>query len=278
MESQSKWVSDYFMSESKPITFYSGGTAALMADAPAPSHDGNLRLSPLASDVKQHLRTELQSEVSDWKTALDVLEAFAQMADTLDDTEGLNKAVQLHGSADAVAGCLAEIARLELFAHSRKLGAQTSSLPAAIDRTAVAVAIWCMRHDVDLRAPAPVINALARLSNAAASTEERVAIFALMERLAAHLAPQLGADLEQSNPERPWRMLHLNLAITAIRTGDPTAIRHAFSLLNHALPLDRLGFYESAAQNARAKDFPSEVRALIELELDALADSKVAVH
>ena len=35
------------------------------------------------------------------------------------------------------------------------------------------------------------------------------------------VTPLLSADLERSNPERPWRILHINFAITAIRTEDP---------------------------------------------------------
>jgi hypothetical protein len=39
-----------------------------------------------------------------------------------------------------------------------------------------------------------------------------------------NVRPRLGADLERSNPERPWRILHANLAITAIRTEDAVLI------------------------------------------------------
>jgi hypothetical protein len=75
-----------------------------------------------------------------------------------------------------------------------------------------------------------------------------------MQGLIAHVGPQLSADLERSNPERPWRILHANFAITAIRTEDPALIDYAFDALDAALPDERGGFYAEAlalAMNAR---------------------------
>jgi hypothetical protein len=60
-----------------------------------------------------------------------------------------------------------------------------------------------------------------------------------MQGLIAHVAPTLGADLERSDPERPWRVLHANLAITAIRTEDAALMAFAFDALDRALPDER---------------------------------------
>src|SRR5258706_68768 len=92
------------------------------------------------------------------------------------------------------------------------------------------------------------------------------AAYALMQGFIAHLAPQLDADLERSNPERPWRLLNLNFAITAIRTGDAALMRFAFDTLNNHLPDERAGFYEEACALASQPGFLPETRALIEAE------------
>ncbi|MGZ5033125.1 MAG: hypothetical protein ACXWAC_07990 [Usitatibacter sp.] len=126
------------------------------------------------------------------------------------------------------------------------------------------VALWAMRHDVAVKVVEPVANALAVRSNRAASAQELAAVFGLMQGLIAHVKPQLAADLERSNPERPWRVLHANFAITAIRTGDPALMDFAFDALDEALPDERAGFYSEALALAMAPRFPAAVRERIE--------------
>ena len=128
----------------------------------------------------------------------------------------------------------------------------------------IAVASWAIRHGVELTVAEPVVNALALRSNAARDKAELARIFGLMQQLAAHLEPRLGADLERSNPERPWRILHVNLAITAIRTEDAGLIEQAFDALDRALPDERAGFYAEALALALSPRVDPTVRRLIE--------------
>jgi hypothetical protein len=128
----------------------------------------------------------------------------------------------------------------------------------------IGVALWAIRHQVALRFPETVVNALAQRSNRAADKQELAAVFGLMQGVIAHVEPHLSADLERSNPERPWRILHANLAITAIRTEDPVLIDFAFDALDAALPGERAGFYAEALALALGPGVAPVVRALIE--------------
>ncbi len=132
------------------------------------------------------------------------------------------------------------------------------------DDLIVGVALWAIRHDVALTVVEPVVNALALRSNRAAGRAEIAAVFGLMQGVTAHVAPRLRADLERSNPERPWRVAHVNLAITAIRTEDPAMIDYAFDALDAALPDERAGFYSEALALALAPRIAPAVRARIE--------------
>jgi hypothetical protein len=132
------------------------------------------------------------------------------------------------------------------------------------DDLIVGVALWAIRHGVAIGVVEPVVNALATRSNRAASKQEIAAVFGLMQGLIAHLAERLAADLERSNPERPWRVAHVNLAITAIRTEDPAMIDFAFDALDAALPDERAGFYAEALALALAPGIAPAVRARIE--------------
>lgn len=129
---------------------------------------------------------------------------------------------------------------------------------------AIGVALWAIRHQVTLRFPEPVVNALADLSNRAAGKQELAAAFGLMQGLIAHVAPLLSADLERSNPERPWRVLHANFAITAIRTEDPEMMDFAFDALDQALPDERANFYAEALALALGPRVAPAVRERLE--------------
>jgi len=132
------------------------------------------------------------------------------------------------------------------------------------DELTLGVALWAIRHEVALTVVEPVVNALARRSNQAATRQEIAAVFGLMQGVIAHVGPRLAADLERSNPERPWRVAHVNFAITAIRTEDPAMIDHAFDALDRALPDERAGFYAEALALALAPRIAPVVRERIE--------------
>lgn len=128
----------------------------------------------------------------------------------------------------------------------------------------VGVALWAIRHEVPITVVEPVVNALAERSNAAQSRQELAAVFGLMQGVIAHVGDRLSADLERSNPERPWRLLHANFAITAIRTEDPELIDFAFDALDRALPDECANFYAEALARALSPRIPDSVRERIE--------------
>lgn len=148
--------------------------------------------------------------------------------DALDRQYGGSGPLPLEGVGEVVDALLAALARVED--------------PELI----LGVALWALRHEVPFAVVEPVVNALALRSNAARGREELSAVFGLMQGVIAHVAARLRADLERSNPQRPWRLLHANLAITAIRTEDPRLMDFAFDALDAALPDERAGFYAEA--------------------------------
>lgn len=168
----------------------------------------------------------------------------------LDRQYGGHAPIVLEGVADVVAAALTHLAHLE--AQPR------------IDEVTVGVALWAIRHEVPITVVEPVANALALRSNAARSKAELSAVFGLMHGVIAHVAPGLSADLERSNPERPWRILHANLAITAIRTEDGELMDHAFDALERALPDEARNFYGEALALALAPGIAPVVREKLE--------------
>ena len=168
----------------------------------------------------------------------------------LDRQYGGHAPIALEGVEDVVAATLADLAHLETQPH--------------IDEVIVGVALWAIRHEVPITVVEPVANALALRSNAARSRSELSAVFGLMQGVITHVAPRLAADLERSNPERPWRILHANLAITAIRTEDGELMDHAFDALDRALPGEAPNFYGEALALSLAPGIAPVVREKLE--------------
>ena len=138
------------------------------------------------------------------------------------------------------------------------------TLQLAVADITLGAAIWALRHDIALEPVEPVVNALAQRANAARTPQELAAVFGLMQGVIASVSPRLAPDLERSNPERPWRLLHANLAITAIRTEDPRLMDFAFDALDAALPDERAGFYAEALALALSPRIAPAVRAKLE--------------
>jgi hypothetical protein len=174
----------------------------------------------------------------------------------LDRQHGGSGRIALEGAGELVAAILIDLAHVE--AAAGRAG-DASLLGMACDFIIGAV-LWAIRHGVPLEAAEPVVNALAHRANGARSKQELAAVCGLTQGVIAHVAPRLHADLERSNPERPWRLLHANLAITAIRTEDPALIDHAFDALDAALPDERAGFYAEALALALAPGISPAVR------------------
>jgi len=169
------------------------------------------------------------------------------MLEAIDRQYGGSRKLELEDTDALVAGLLNDLARLR-----------------GEPELALGVALWAMRHEVEIGAVEVVVNALAKRSNDARSPQELSAVYGLMQGVIANITPLLSADLERSNPERPWRILHINFAITAIRTEDPAMMDFAFDALDEALPGERGGFYSEALALVLAPGVAPAVRERIE--------------
>jgi hypothetical protein len=180
------------------------------------------------------------------------LQRYFRALEGLDREYGERGAPPLEGVDELVAATLTALARL---AQHAPAGSQ-----AAVAEVTSAVAQWALRHELEVSPVEPVVNALALRANASRSAQAAGEVLDLMERVIANVAPRLSPDLERSNPERPWRLLHANLAITAIRTADPARMDRAFDALEAALPDEARGFYAEALALALNPAIPPAVR------------------
>ena len=179
------------------------------------------------------------------------LGARLETLEAIDRQYGGGAALTLEDVADLVSAILVELARFD------------------DPELAIGVALWAIRHSVAIEAPEPVVNALASRANAARGKQELAAVVAITEAVIENVRPRLGADLERSNPERAWRILHANLAITAIRTEEASLMDSAFDALERGLPDEAQSFFAEARALALGPGISPVVRERIEARIAA---------
>jgi len=194
-------------------------------------------------EATRELAARFEAEAPRWSAAapaaVGALRRHLATLEALDRQLGGHARLGLEDAEDLVAEALTELARVEAASRS---GGPDGALADVI----LGVTLWALRHGLELTFVEPAVNALAVRSNGARSREALAAAFGLAQGVIAAVAPRLSPDLERSNPERPWRLLHVNLAITAIRTEDPAMMDFAFDALEQALPDERAAFFSEA--------------------------------
>lgn len=184
------------------------------------------------------------------------LDKFFEAFERLDTEYGARGALPVADAPqliDHAQGCL-----MDLYAWLGRLDQDDLELP--LNRVVIGLTLWAMNHDVQLATPAPVVNALAVAANGARDRREAAAVFGVMQGVHEHLRPALKADPDKPDPERPWRILNLNLAITAIRCEDEAMMRYAFDALESNLPDECAGFFEEAKAVAAHPKVAAHVR------------------
>jgi hypothetical protein len=253
------------MAETKPIRLALKNADALSINNAPDETPLTTRFSPIAAAISEAYRAQFGGAnlgAGDAIGLTAIVADFLEVSERLDFEYGADGVLPLEDLDEAADEALRAATELDAWLNRF---ARTDLCP-TLHAVMLGIGLWAMRHSLTIFAAEPLVNALASRANEAGSKQETAAAFALMQGFIAHLAPQLGADLERSNPERAWRMLNLNFAITAIRTGDAALMRFAFDTLNKHLPDERAGFYEEAYALASQPGFPIETRALIETE------------
>lgn len=138
----------------------------------------------------------------------------------------------------------------------------------ALEQAAIAAAYWIMRHDGEIRALEPVVNALANYANRSHNPVELSALAAFMGRAAQAAPAVVRQDMEKANPARAWRLLHLNRGIVATRSHNPLLMEQVFDELVRQLPDDAPAFFAEGMQQMEALGYPPPVQQVLRRYFD----------
>ncbi|MDR3393047.1 MAG: hypothetical protein P4L77_15055 [Sulfuriferula sp.] len=133
-----------------------------------------------------------------------------------------------------------------------------------IEKTALGVAHWIIRHEGELRTLEPLVNSLAASANLTQDADTLKALVQVAGDIIDHASPSIQADLEKHDATRPWRILNFNYAIVATRAQDPALMRKAFDTLGRNLPDDCPDFFEQGMQQAQKDTFTPAVREIMQ--------------
>lgn len=198
--------------------------------------------------------------------AEDILAAFGQLVEVMQRLESEHR----QGAPESVhelAGStteLGEYAFTLLDKTELALGgpvAERSIQRAALD---IGFAYWVARHGGAILDLTPVVDRIALLANRTQTPEMLADLAAVMLALIDTAAPAYVQDLDNANPGRPWRLLHLNLGIVATRARRPDLMEQAFARLVRHLPQDAAQFFHQGMQQLERIDYPESVRAVMQ--------------
>jgi hypothetical protein len=133
-----------------------------------------------------------------------------------------------------------------------------------IEKIAVGVALWVARHNGEIRELETVVNGFAASANSTSDEAGLRQLFHAALAVLAHVAPDIAADVDQTNPGRPWRVLNFNCAIIATRTQDAQLMRDAFDTLSRNLPQDAPAFFEEGLKQSEKPVYGPTVKNLMQ--------------
>ncbi|MDQ7015135.1 MAG: hypothetical protein Q9N68_02035 [Gammaproteobacteria bacterium] len=146
----------------------------------------------------------------------------------------------------------------ELSLLLEKRGVQ--KLAEAFEDLCFPLALWLVNAAAELRELQGVVNALARLANSVSDERVLAGLSASIGALIQKVTATVSHDMDNADPNRPWRLLLLNRAIIATRSHDPALMKAAFDALVSHLPLDAPSFFSEGMQQMVALNYPERVR------------------
>ncbi len=128
----------------------------------------------------------------------------------------------------------------------------------------LSLALWVTHHQGELRTLEPIVDAFAQTANNTSDKEQLKQLVKMMDDIISSCSNSIKEDQEQSHPLRPWRVIHLNKAITATRAHDTELMRHVFQELVSAFPFDSAQFFSDGMKEINKADYPDDVRAVLQ--------------
>jgi hypothetical protein len=128
----------------------------------------------------------------------------------------------------------------------------------------LSLSLWTTKHDGELRTLEPIVDAFAQTANKTTDSDQLKKLVDMMDDIIQNCSDVIKNDLEQSNPLRPWRVIHLNRAITATRSHNTELIHQVFHQLIDVFPSDAAKFFSEGMHEMDRLNYPENVREVLQ--------------
>jgi len=128
----------------------------------------------------------------------------------------------------------------------------------------LSLALWITKHQGELRTLEPIVDAFAQTANKTTDSKKLKRLVSMMSTIISGCSTAIKSDQDQMNPLRPWRVIHLNRAITATRSHDTDLMKTVFYELVSNLPLDAADFFAEGMHEMDRLNYPLPVREVLQ--------------
>ncbi len=133
-----------------------------------------------------------------------------------------------------------------------------------IQMSILSLAIWVHDHHGILQQLENIVNALSQLANQTNKHSTLIKLHKIAEKITNSAHEMIKADVDKSEPGRPWRILNLNHGIIATRTHNVDIMNSVFEQLLQRLPDDAASFFADGMKQMELIDYPQHVKHLME--------------
>ena len=131
---------------------------------------------------------------------------------------------------------------------------------AIFEQLSIPLMIWFAKHKFVIHDIELFVNAISNTANRIQNPQQLAELTDVIDVIIDVSSADIKADLDKSNPGRPWRVLNLNQAIIATRSLDPKRMESVFEQLVFRLPEDAPGFFAEGMEQMDIIDYPDHVR------------------
>ena len=128
---------------------------------------------------------------------------------------------------------------------------------------AISTGIWVAERQGEINELELIVSGIATFANQTVDKHELEELYEISLKILYAVDKFHKADLDKSNPNRPWRLLLLNHCIIATRSDNGDIARMAFDQLVHYLPEEAKDFFEMGMQKVNAGKYSFHSRSVM---------------
>lgn len=128
----------------------------------------------------------------------------------------------------------------------------------------LSLAIWIHDNQGTLENIENIVNALSTLANQISEPSILIKLHKCAEKITNATNEAIKADIDKTEPGRPWRILNLNHGIIATRTHNIDIMNAVFEQLLTRLPEDAANFFADGMKQMDIIGYPEHVRHVME--------------